>query len=198
MLNTACRQFVDWVEAGTLVERIAVNISSSHFHKKTLAGTLVKVMEETGIQANQLEIEITESVFQTGDDNIRSFPQVKDLGVKIAIDDFGIGYSCLSSLTHLPLDRLKIDKVFMDNILSNMDYKTIVTTIISMSRALGISVVAEGVETFEQVENLRGIGCPVVQGYFFSKPVIADQIGALAGIDFFPGICNPRRIKHWE
>ncbi len=185
VLDTACRQFVAWVEAGILVERVAVNISGSHFHNGTLAETLAKVMDETGIEANRLEIEMTESVVQVSEDSIRCFMKVKDLGVRIAIDDFGTGYSCLSSLTRLPLDVLKIDKVFIDNALRNMEDTTIVATIISMSRALGFSVVAEGVETLEQVEFLRGIGCQFVQGYFFSKPVIAEQVDVIAGIDFF-------------
>ncbi len=185
VLHTASRQMVEWRELSLPLRHVAVNISGSHFSDNTLAQTLTDVMDQTGIQASELEIEITEGVIQTTEESIHSFHQIKDLGIKIAIDDFGTGYSCLGSLTRLPLDCLKIDKVFIQEMLVNLDNSAIVATIIAMSRVLGFSVVAEGVETLEQVQYLRGIDCQVVQGYFFSKPVTADKIPKLAATDFF-------------
>ena len=106
--------------------------------------------------------------------------------MKIAIDDFGTGYSCLSSLTHLPLDCLKIDKSFINDVLRSTNDAAIVATILAMSRVLKFSVVAEGVETLEQLQFLHGSGCDIIQGYYFSKPVNAELIAGLAAKCFLP------------
>ena len=186
VLKTACRQFMEWRKSEVSINHIAVNISGSHFRTDKLPATIANVMQETGIKAGELEIEITEGVLQTGKGCIECFQQLKELGIKIAIDDFGTGYSCLSSLTQLPIDSLKIDKSFIQNLLSNANDSAIVATILSMSRVLKFSVIAEGVETVEQLGYLHGVGCDTVQGYYFSKPVIAERIKELAAIGFLP------------
>lgn len=186
VLETACRQFMAWRKSAVSLNHIAVNISGSHFCTNTLPETIANLMRETGIRAEELEIEITEGVLQTGKGCIDCFTQLKALGIKIAIDDFGTGYSCLNSLTQLPLDCLKIDKSFIREVMDNKNASSIVATILAMSRVLQFSVVAEGVETVEQLHFLHGIGCDTVQGYFFSRPVDAEQIAALAVTGFLP------------
>jgi diguanylate cyclase (GGDEF)-like protein/PAS domain S-box-containing protein len=190
VLETACRQFMAWRKSGVSLNHIAINISGSHFCTNTLPATIAKLMTETGIRAEELEIEITEGVLQTGKGCLDCFTQLKAMGIKIAIDDFGTGYSCLNSLTQLPLDCLKIDKSFTKEVMDNKNASSIVATILAMSRVLNFSVVAEGVETVEQLQFLHGIGCDTVQGYFFSKPVDAEQIAALASSGFLPAIAE--------
>ncbi len=185
VLNQACQQVAKWRQSSIQIGYVAVNISGSHFCDGTLPETVKIAMENAGIEACDLELEITEDVVQTAETSIQNFEKIKDLGVKIAIDDFGTGFSCLSSLTQLPIDSLKIDKAFIQNMLTDTNNSTIVATIIAMSRALGFSVVAEGVETLEQATYLQGVGCEIVQGYYFSKPVTVDQIKELASTDFY-------------
>ena len=185
VLNHACHQMAQWRKDSVNVGYIAINISGSHFCDGTLPEAVNKAIACTGIDASDLEIEITEGVVQTAEASLRNFNKIRDLGIKIAIDDFGTGYSCLGSLTKLPIDNLKIDRSFIQNVLNDKNNSTIVATIIAMSRALGFSVIAEGAETRDQVTYLHGIGCDIVQGYYFSKPVPADQIPKLVMTDFF-------------
>ncbi|MGR9114247.1 MAG: EAL domain-containing protein [Gammaproteobacteria bacterium] len=190
-LKTASRQFVEWRKSGVKIDHISVNISGSHFRTGNLPETIAKVMQDTGIQASELEIEITEGVMQTGKESLDCFRKINLLGIKIAIDDFGTGYSCLSSLTKLPISCLKIDKAFIQYVLSNTNDSAIVATILSMSRVLKFTVVAEGVETIEQLNYLQGIGCDIVQGYYFSKPVTSEKIKELAATGFLPVTNRP-------
>lgn len=185
-LKTASRQFVQWRQAGVPINHVAVNISGSHFRTGKLPATVMEIMEETGIRPEELEIEITEGVLQTNQECIPCFKKLNQLGIKIAIDDFGTGYSCLDSLTRLPIHCLKIDKAFIQNVLADTNDSAIVATIVSMSRILKFNVVAEGVETLEQLNYLQGIGCDIVQGYFFSKPVDAERITEIAYNGFLP------------
>jgi EAL domain-containing protein (putative c-di-GMP-specific phosphodiesterase class I) len=128
-------------------------------------------------------LEVTESAIQTFG-SLSVFKQLRELGVKIAIDDFGTGYSCLASLKQLPLDCLKIDKVFVDDVLSNPHTALLLGTIIGLANALDYTLVAEGVETKEQALIMHGLGCHIIQGYLFSRPVASDQIPSLCNIDF--------------
>lgn len=185
VLNQACRQIAEWRRSSVDVGCVAINISGAYFCHSTLPDAVVQAIRITGIEARDLELEITESVVQTSAETIDNFDKIKQIGIKISIDDFGTGYSSLGSLTQLPIDSLKIDKAFIRNMLTDTNYSTIVGTIVAMSRALGFTVVAEGVETRDQVTYLQGIGCGIVQGYYFSKPVPADQIPKLAATDFF-------------
>ena len=184
VLNQACKQMAEWRESSIPVNYVAINISSIHFCDVTLPSDVLLALANTGIKACDIELEITESVMQTGKDGIRNFQAIKDFGIKLAIDDFGTGYSCLASLTELPIDSLKIDRAFIQDVLGDKSKATIVATIIAMSRALGFSVVAEGAETIEQVNYLQSVGCDTVQGYYFSKPVPAEQIPMLAATEF--------------
>ncbi len=191
VINTACHQLAKWKNSpDQLVDRVAVNISAAHFNNMTLVGTVVDALKDTGIDANDLVIEITESMLQTTKDSLENIEAVKQLGVTVAIDDFGTGYSCLASLAQLPIDSIKIDKVFVQDVLNNVNNSAIVATIISMSKTIGFSVVAEGIETLEQLEYIRHMGCPIGQGNFISRPVCADQIEELVGFDCF------NKIRH--
>ncbi len=186
VLRTASRQFVEWRNASVPLYSISVNISGTHFRTGKLPQTIANVIHETGINPENLEIEITEGVLQTGTECIQCFKKIKEFGVQIAIDDFGTGYSCLNSLTQLPIDRLKIDKTFIQEVLSDTNDSAIVATILSMSRIMNFSVIAEGVETIDQLNYLQGVGCDIVQGYFFSKPVIAEKVPELVSTGFLP------------
>jgi len=164
--------------------QVAVNISPIHFHDPAIVETVQQVLQETGWKANKLELEETESVVQTSSDNLAIFRQLRELGLKIAIDDFGTGYSSLASLKHLPIDCLKIDRLFIIDMLEDADSSILLGTIIGVAHALGHSVVAEGVEELEQVKVLSGIGCDTIQGYYFSRPVAAAEIPQLAQKNF--------------
>ena len=186
VLNKACQQAQDWLDQGLPPIRMAVNISPLHFNDPSLLKSVKQILLETGFPAKSLELEITESVVQTNKDNFGMFKQLRDLGVKIAIDDFGTGYSSLSSLNQLPIDCLKIDKLFIDDMLTDRGASLLLGTIIGMARALGCKVVAEGVELEDQVMALKGMGCDIVQGFFLSRPVVAEAIPPLLETRFLP------------
>jgi len=158
---------------------MAVNISPTHFKEQSLATTIIDVLAETGCEANALELEITESVMQTTGDNIEIYNHLRSIGIKIAIDDFGTGYSSLSSLKYLPIDCLKVDRMFVTDMLKDEDSSFLLGAIVNVGHALGLEVIAEGVETREQADALSDLGCEIVQGYVFSRPVTADVIPEL-------------------
>ena len=128
---------------------------------------------------DELELEITESVVQTDDQNLTIFHELRDLGVLLAIDDFGTGYSSFASLKHLTVDCLKIDKYFIDDMLNDPKSKLLVNSMIEMGHNLAHGIVAEGVETPEQCEMLQQLGCETSQGFLFSKPVSSDKVAQL-------------------
>jgi EAL domain-containing protein (putative c-di-GMP-specific phosphodiesterase class I) len=182
-LQTACRQILQWRQEGLPFLQVAVNIAPSHFHDPTLLATIQESLQETGIPSHCLELEITESALQTAG-SLQVFSQLRDLGIKIALDDFGTGYSCLASLKQIPLDYLKVDKVFVDDIFTNTQTALLLGTIISLSDALGYTVVAEGVESKDQAIFMQGLGCDLIQGYLFSRPVSSDKIPQLFALDY--------------
>lgn len=180
VLRKACSQAAEWRDLGLPAFQIAVNISPIHFKDPSIVDTLQQVLKETGWEAKHLELEVAESVVQTISENLNIFSQFRDLGLKISIDDFGTGYSTLASLKHLPIDCLKIDRLFIIDMLDDADSSILLGTIIGVAHALEHSVVAEGVEEAEQVRVLSGIGCDTIQGYYFSRPVAAEEIPVLA------------------
>ncbi|WP_161808506.1 EAL domain-containing protein [Methyloglobulus morosus] len=183
VLQTACLQILQWRQEGLPFLQVAVNIAPSHFHDPALIVTIEELLQETGIPSHCLELEITESALQTAG-SLQAFSQLRDLGIKIALDDFGTGYSCLASLKDIPLDYLKVDKVFVDDIFTNTQTALLLGTIISLSDALGYMVVAEGVESKDQAIFMQGLGCDILQGYLFSRPVSSDKIPQLYGLDY--------------
>jgi diguanylate cyclase (GGDEF)-like protein/PAS domain S-box-containing protein len=179
VLKTACNQLASWNASTSHPIRLAVNISPSHFLEDGFVPLISKVIESTGIKANQLELEVTEGVVQTNKLNLQTFKNLKELGVTLAIDDFGTGYSSFASLKHLNLDALKIDKHFIDDIVTDKKSLLLVSSMIEMGHNLEYKITAEGVEEQAQFDILKSLGCEIIQGYLFSKPVIAERISEL-------------------
>jgi diguanylate cyclase (GGDEF)-like protein/PAS domain S-box-containing protein len=179
VLSTACRQAVAWKKEGFPALRVAVNISPNHFLDKDIVPLIKRIISDTGIAPTELELEVTEGVVQTDQENLSIFKDLKDLGIQLAIDDFGTGYSSFASLKHLNVDCLKIDKYFIDDMLVDKESLFLVASMIEIGHKLGHSIIAEGVETSEQLNILKGLDCETAQGYLFSKPVIADKISTL-------------------
>ncbi|MCF6291375.1 MAG: EAL domain-containing protein [Desulfobacterales bacterium] len=171
VLKTACEQARSWQEAGFSLS-VAVNLSPRQFRREDLVDTVAAVLEETGLPPERLELEITEGVVMENREAVTGFMiKLKQMGIMLAIDDFGTGYSSLSYLRHLPINTLKIDISFIREIPRNRDDMAITAAIILMARSLNLRVVAEGVETEEQLAFLMKHGCDYLQGYLFCPPV---------------------------
>ena len=185
VLREACRQAIEWADVGLPIGTIAVNVSALEFRSETFLDGVVAILDETGIAPRSLVIELTESVLMKRAEVAESILRaLREKSVQIAIDDFGTGYSSLSYLRRFPVDALKIDQSFIRQISSAPEDTGIVTAVISMARSLGLRVIAEGVETTEELAFLRSQLCDEVQGYYFSRPVAAPQFAELlrAGI----------------
>lgn len=171
VLHKACHQAASWHKEGIDI-RIAVNVSGAQFHQSDLCAFVSKVLQESGLPANRLELEVTESVFM--DDighTVQVLQNLHSLGVELAIDDFGTGYSSLSYLRQFPIDRLKIDRSFIQNALNNHDDASIARTIVRLGHSLNLKVIAEGVETKDHETFLIEEGCDEVQGFRYAKPL---------------------------
>lgn len=179
VLHTACRQGQEWIEKGFIPLRIAVNVSLQQLMQDDFINNVEEVLHETGFNAANLEMEITESVMQSGEYTINMLHKLKEMGIYISIDDFGTGYSSLSYLKRLPLDALKIDKSFVDDIQIDQTDSDIVKTIIALAKNLKLKCIAEGVETEVQTHFLKENGCHEVQGYFISKPIHVTEFEQL-------------------
>lgn len=184
VLETACRQAVMWHQEGLTSLVMAVNISPGHFESPDFTDTVARVLLVTGIAPACLEIEVTESVTRDSLRHASISESLRRLGVRVAIDDFGTGYSSLAVLKKMPIDTLKLDRAFIRDMLEDSGSSMLIGTLIGMAKGLHLSTVAEGVETLEQVRVLTALGCPLAQGYYFSRPVKADLIPALARTDF--------------
>jgi diguanylate cyclase (GGDEF)-like protein/PAS domain S-box-containing protein len=175
VLRTACRQVKTWEEEGLGRLRIAVNLSSKQFQDRKLLQFIKDTLQETGLAAEQLELEITEStVMEHPQQTAELLREIRELGVRIAIDDFGTGYSSLAYLKKFPVNTLKIDQSFVADLTKDSEDEAIVDSIIRMAAGLKLDVVAEGVETQEQLDFFKKRRCKEVQGYFFSKPLPAE------------------------
>jgi len=176
VLRTACGQYRAWRAEGLGAIRIDVNVSGHQIRQPSFVAKVARVLEETGVSASHLELEITESTIMQEDDvTSEAFQALDDMGVGIALDDFGTGYSSLSYLKRFPIDRVKIDRSFVSQVTSNSDDRAITNAIIAMAHSLRLRVVAEGVETREQADFLRARNCDELQGYLFSRPVPASD-----------------------
>lgn len=178
-LRTACAQNKKWHDQGLSKVSISVNLSARQFFQSNLVDIVKKTLEETGLDAQYLELEITESMTADIERTISTLHGLKNLGVSISIDDFGTGFSSLNYLKRFPVDTLKIDQSFVRELQSNPHDETIVKTIISMAHSLNLNVVAEGIETKEQLVFLQKHLCNDGQGYFFSKPLPAEELGKI-------------------
>ena len=180
VLRAACLQGRRWIEEGFAPIPIAVNISARQFHDRDLSQTVIRILEETGFSPKYLELELTESSIMQNEEFAASMlNQLKSMGINISIDDFGTGFSSLASLKRLPIDALKIDQSFVREATTDPDDAALVMAIITLGHNLRWKVVAEGVETDDQLRFLQLLRCDEIQGYFFSKPVPADTLASL-------------------
>lgn len=176
VMKTACTVAKEWHTKYNMDARIAVNVSAAQFMQGNLVEFVQKTLNETGLPANKLELEVTESVFMEDmTHTIQTLQDLHALGIELAIDDFGTGYSSLSYLRQFPIDRLKIDQSFIRNALNNQDDASIARTIVALGHALNLKVIAEGVETKDHEAFLLAQGCDEVQGYRYSRPVPPEQ-----------------------
>jgi EAL domain-containing protein (putative c-di-GMP-specific phosphodiesterase class I) len=180
VLREACRQQKAWQDAGLPATRIAVNVSAVELRAKDFVGGVRAVLAATGLEPRLLVLELTETALLHDTESTAAVLRVlKDLGVQIALDDFGTGFSSLSHLRRFPIDVLKIDQSFMHDLTPNSDDANIVGGVIRMADSLQMQVVAEGVETSQQLAFLEDQRCPEAQGYYFSRPMLAEDITAL-------------------
>ncbi len=177
VLRTACSTARNWQEQGLPAIPVAVNVSAVQFRQEQFADVVKRALEDTGLRAEFLELELTESLLLSEADlQLPRLRNLKAMGLKLAIDDFGTGYSSLSYLRQFSVDKLKIDRSFINDVAVNSDSAAIAGAIINMAKGLNLRVIAEGVETEAQMALLRAHHCDEIQGYYFSRPLAADQI----------------------
>ncbi len=176
VLSTACTQAKAWQKQGFFI-RMAVNFTSKQLLQTNAVAKIAKILEQNDLEPKVLELEITESTILEGTDQvIRVLQELQNIGISLVIDDFGTGYSSLSYLTQLPIDKLKIDRSFINFISQNPRDVSVILAIIAMTKSLGIRSLGEGVETKEQLEFLRQNGCDEIQGYYVSRPETSEKI----------------------
>lgn len=177
VLRSACRQIKRWSDTGLAPRQVAVNVSAIQLSRGRLVESVREALQETGIAAHQLELEITESsIMLDREKSLQSLADLKALGVKLSIDDFGTGYSSMAYLQQLEVHKLKVDMAFVRDMTTNASNASIVRAVIALGHGLGLEVIAEGVETLEQARHLRLLECDVIQGYLISKPLAADTM----------------------
>jgi diguanylate cyclase (GGDEF)-like protein len=197
VLRTACAQARKWSEIGLPFGSIAVNVSGVQFLQRDFPDVVARVLQETGVEPKWIELEITETVVMRDEAWAeKALARLRAVGVSLAIDDFGVGYSSLGRLRHLPVNRLKVDRSFVSNLESEVRDRSIASAIINMSRSLGIGVVAEGVENFNQLLYLQEQQCETAQGYLFSKPLpIADTESLLRRVAEHADLGRTERLR---
>jgi len=182
VLRTACAQAKRWVDAGQLCVPVAVNVSAVQFRHEGFCELVKKVLDDTGLAPQYLELELTESLLLSSEDVMFDvLGELKSMGVRLAIDDFGTGYSSLSYLKQFPVSKLKIDRSFIRDLALNGNDVSITAAIINMAKCLNLKVTAEGVENHAQLTFLRKHGCDEVQGFLFSRPLTTEQISVRLG-----------------
>ena len=180
VLREACRQTREWLDAGLLAVPVSVNISSLEFRSEQFLEHVQVALKETGLDPRYLELELTETVLMRHTESTTyMLGKLKAIGVRLAVDDFGTGYSSLSYLTRFPIDSLKLDQSFVHNIIAGSNDAIVISSVISMAKSLKQSVIAEGVETKEQLAFLQAHSCDEGQGYYFSRPAAAQQFANL-------------------
>jgi EAL domain-containing protein (putative c-di-GMP-specific phosphodiesterase class I) len=176
VIHQACLQCAQWHRQGYDVLRVSINLSAKQFGHHNLVATIKDALNKSGLAAQFLELEITESILaQDMDHAILVLNELRDMGVYLAIDDFGTGYSSLSYLMHFPVHYLKIDQTFIRDVRTNPDHANLTRAIIAIADSLGLETVAEGVETSEQLSFVTESQCDEIQGFYFSKALPADQ-----------------------
>ena len=180
VLRAACRQNVAWQQQGLAHLTMAVNLTPQQFYDQHLLADVAEILAETGMDSNLLELELSESlVMRDMAKNLPILTGLKDMGIRIAIDDFGVGYLSLARLKQIPLDTIKIDRTYIRDIVEMDENKDLATAIVAIGRALGLTVVAQGVETKDQADFLRQNVCGELQGFYLNRPLPADQVAEL-------------------
>ncbi|MEH2235035.1 putative bifunctional diguanylate cyclase/phosphodiesterase [Nostoc sp.] len=180
VLRTACAQNRAWQLAGFTPIRISVNLSARQFEQANLVEIVSQILEETGLKVSYLELEVTESFLMADmERSVKTLKQLRELGIWLALDDFGTGYSSLNYLKRFPVNMLKIDQSFVQDVMSNPDSAAVTDAIIALAKSLRLNITAEGVETQEQLDYLKMQGCHEGQGFYFSCPVPADVIAPM-------------------
>ncbi|WNS45219.1 EAL domain-containing protein [Paenibacillus sp. MMS20-IR301] len=179
VLHEACKQMKQWHEAGGPLISIGVNLSSRQFHQPNLVEQIQEILQDTGLSPEYLELEITESMMMDAMASIDILNQLTELGIRISLDDFGTGYSSFNYLKMFPIHKVKIDRSFVEHIAVNPNDRAIVSTMIAMARQLNMGVIAEGIETKAQLDIIIEQDCKDVQGYYYSKPLPADEVEQL-------------------
>ena len=175
-----------WAHAGMDPLNVSVNVSPLQLRDARIITTLSEALARYQVAPGRLTLEVTETINQNDREALAVLERLNELGVTIAIDDIGTGYSSLGSLKHLPIHCVKIDRVFVRDMLQDADDTVLLGAIIGLARALELTVVVEGVDAYEQVQVLAGIGCEIVQGFYFSTPVAAAEVPALVDKLFIP------------
>ena len=179
VLKEACRQNRAWQDAGLPKLKVAVNLSARQLRDNAFVPLVMQILAETGLEPHYLELELTESALMgNAGDTVCKLLRLKELGISISVDDFGTGYSSLSYLKHLPIDTIKVDRSFVRDIVNDPDDAAIVDAIVAMAHALKLNVIAEGIETRDQLEFLRQRKCQQAQGYYFARPLDPQQFEA--------------------
>jgi EAL domain-containing protein (putative c-di-GMP-specific phosphodiesterase class I) len=196
VIETACRQLKVWKEAGFTQRAVSVNVSAPQFNQPNFSEEVSRITKATGMSPGDLKLEMTESILMHNHErSIKTLQELREIGVKFAIDDFGTGYSSLSYLKRFPVESLKIDRSFVKNLPEDQDDSVIAETIITMAHNLGLGVVAEGIETKDQLAFLQRRGCNVGQGYLFSRPLPVEEFTVLLGQTFSDKIMDPELFK---
>lgn len=184
VLRTACAQNRNWQLAGLPPLRVSVNLSARQFEKPNLVEVIKQILKETGLEASFLELEVTESALMVDiPRSVKTLEQMRELGILLALDDFGTGYSSLNYLKRFPVNLLKIDRSFVQDVTSNPDSAAVTDAIIALAKSLRLTITAEGIETQEQLDYLQMRGCQEGQGFYFSRPVPVDMITQMLETD---------------
>jgi len=180
VIEEVCRQLKKWEGAGVPLPRVALNVAGAQFHQPGFHDEVRRVLEAHSVDPGLIELELTEHALMENSEGTRDgLHALKNIGVRLAVDDFGAGYSCLANLRRYPLDVLKIDRSFVSDLEKSIDAQVICSAILSIAHRLSLDAVAEGIETEQQLSFLTRNDCLYGQGYFFSVPVEADKIAAL-------------------
>jgi EAL domain-containing protein (putative c-di-GMP-specific phosphodiesterase class I) len=189
VLREACARAADWTRISGRTPFVAVNLSARQFHEGSLVNIVADALDDAGLPAEQLELEITESIImQHTETSVRMLRELEQLGTRLAIDDFGTGYSSLGYLKRFPLSTIKIDRTFVRDVCRDSDDRAIVTAIMAMAKSLDLTVTAEGVERPDQAALLRELGCEQVQGYLYGRPVEAAEFVKLLARPVLSGL----------
>jgi diguanylate cyclase (GGDEF)-like protein/PAS domain S-box-containing protein len=196
LLYDACRRAQQWREDGLVPVDMAVNLSGHQFRSGGLVQLVGRVLEDTHLAAASLELELTEGmIMENVEDAVGILNQLKEMGLKLSVDDFGTGYSSMAYLKRFPLDILKIDRSFVQDITTDANDATIIRAIIALARGLSLTSIAEGVETEEQLQFLRRHGCDQIQGYLISRPIPHEQMAQLLAVEQLTGEGGPRILR---